>query len=51
MQRTLSSLESDEAVLTSKLEEKKLILAAYSKEKDDFKAKEERVSKQVRHGP
>ena len=47
MERTLSSLNADEAKISSDLEAKQNTLALLMKESDDLKAKHERVSLQV----
>ena len=47
MGRTLSSLKSDEAVLTAGLDEKQNTLTQLNKDLEEFKAKRERVNKQV----
>lgn len=47
MGRTLSSLKSDEAILTSNLEEKQNTLTQLNKDLEELKAKRERVNMQV----
>lgn len=47
MGRTLSSLKSDEAMLTASLEEKQNTLTQLNKDLEELKAKRERVNKQV----
>ena len=47
MERTLSSLKSDEAMLTAGLEEKQNTLTQLNKDIEELKAKRERVNKQV----
>ena len=47
MNKTLSTLASDEATLTSELNAKQAELASLNKDLEDFKAKRERVTKQV----
>ena len=48
MGRTLSSLKSDEATLTSELDEKQSTINQLNKDLEELKAKRERVNKQVR---
>jgi hypothetical protein len=48
MGRTLSSLKSDEATLTSVLEEKQNMINHLNRDLEELKAKKERVNKQVR---
>lgn len=48
MGRTLSSLKSDEATLTSDLEEKQNTINQLNRDIEELKAKKERVNKQVR---
>ena len=50
MGRTLSSLKSDEAMLTSDLEEKQSTLTQLGQDIEELKAKKERVTKQVGSG-
>ena len=47
MNKTLSTLASDEATLTSELNAKQAELASLNKDLEDLKAKRERVTKQV----
>ena len=47
MGRTLSSLKSDEATLTSDLEEKQNTINQVNKDLEELKAKKDRVNKQV----
>lgn len=47
MGRTLSSLKSDEAMLTSDLEEKQSMITQLNRDLEELKAKKERVTKQV----
>ena len=47
MGRTLSSLKSDEATLTSDLEEKQNMINQVNKDLEELKAKKDRVNKQV----
>ena len=49
MGRTLSSLKSDEATLTSELDEKQNSLNQFNRDLDELRAKKERVTKQVCH--
>lgn len=48
MGRTLSSLKSDEAMLTSNLEEKQNTITQLNRDLEELKAKKERVTKQAR---
>ena len=48
MERTLSSLKSDEATLTSDLEAKQNAINQLDRDLEELKAKKERVSKQVK---
>lgn len=47
MGRTLSSLKSDEAMLTANLEEKQNTLTQLNKDLEELKAKKDRVTKQA----
>ena len=48
MKHTLSSLKVEEGGLLQTLEENQNILASYSKDKEELKAKHDRVARQVR---
>ena len=50
MGRTLSSLKSDETMLTADLEEKQSILTQLGQDIEELKAKKDRVTKQVGNG-